>query len=88
MTLRKLCSEIWQLVRPRRAVKNPHIIIPRWIAESNKIELERRLLDAGFDLDAENTQITETEYLITYRQDTKLSQEATTTDDSDRRRTD
>ena len=78
MTLRKLCSEIWQLVRPRRAVKNPHIIIPRWIAENNKAELERRLLDAGFDLDAENTQITETEYLITYRQGGKDHEETAT----------
>ena len=69
MNLRELWNELWQIVRPIRPQQHPQIAVPRWIAEENKEELECRLLAAGFDLNAANTQITETEHLITYRQD-------------------
>ena len=69
MNLRELWTKLWQMVRPIRPQQPPQIAVPRWIAENNKEELERRLLAAGFDLNAANTQITETEHLITYRQD-------------------
>ena len=69
MNLRELWNELWQMVRPIRPQQPPQIAVPRWIAENNKEELERRLLAAGFNLDAANMQITETEHLITYRQD-------------------
>ena len=69
MNLRELWTKLWQMVRPIQDMQHPQIAVPRWIAENNKEELERRLLAAGFNLDAANTQITETEHLITYRQD-------------------
>ena len=66
-----LLRELWDQIWERRTESVPgrrQIIVPRWIAEDTKKELEKRLEISGCDFKTK-AQIIETQDLVTYRQE-------------------